>query len=87
MIRATVVADSVSPAGDRLTTLEVTFPRCILAEVNTHRVFSRNSASSRAVPVRKMLEQVKTDPFVPIRWRAAQAGMQGGEILTGTAAY
>jgi hypothetical protein len=82
MIRATVVADSVSPAGHRLTTLEVTFPRMILAEVNTHRVFSRNSASSRAVPVRRMLEQVKEDPFVPLVWRRAAPGMVGGEILT-----
>lgn len=86
MIRATVIADSVSPAGHRLTTLEVTYPRQILAEVNTHRVFSRNSASSRAVPVHRMLEQVKTDPFVPLVWREAKPGMVGGEILTGAAA-
>ena len=48
--RARVLLDSVSPAGVRLTTLEVTFPRFVLAEFNTHRVFSRNSASSRAIP-------------------------------------
>ena len=39
---AKVLADSVSPAGHRLTTLEATFPRFVLAEFNTHRVFSRN---------------------------------------------
>lgn len=82
MIRATVIADSISPAGSRLTTIEATFPRCILAEVNTHRALSRNSASSRAVPVRKMLEQVRANPFIPLRWETAKAGMQGGEPVT-----
>jgi hypothetical protein len=81
MIRAEVIADSISPAGHRLTTIEATFPRQILAEVNTHRSHSRNSASSRAVPVRKMLEQVRTDPFIPLRWQRAQPGMQGGDEL------
>jgi thymidylate synthase ThyX len=81
VIRAEVIADSISPRGDRLTTLQVTFPRCILSEINTHRAFSRNSASSRAVPVRRMLEQVQANPFIPLRWQNAQAGMQGGEDL------
>lgn len=36
---ARVLADSVSPAGIRLTTLEVRFPRFILSEFNTHRMF------------------------------------------------
>lgn len=81
MIRAEVIADSVSPAGHRVTTLQATFPRQILSEVNTHRSHARNSASSRAVPVRKMLEQVKTDPFIPLRWQRAQSGMQGGDEI------
>lgn len=79
MISAKVIADSISPAGHRLTTIEARFPRQILAEVNTHRALSRNSASSRAVPVRKMLDQVKTDPFIPLKWQSARPGMQGGE--------
>ena len=44
-VNAKVVADSVSEAGDRLTTMVVTLPRSALAELNTHRAFSRNSAS------------------------------------------
>lgn len=79
MISAEVIADSISPWGQRLTTIQATFPRQILAEINTHRSHSRNSASSRAVPVRRMVEQVKTDPFIPLRWQSAQAGMQGGD--------
>ena len=52
-IKAEIIADSVNTLGDRLTTFVVTFPRIILAEVNTHRAFSRNSASSRAIPFKK----------------------------------
>ena len=80
-----VLADSVSPRGDRLTTLQVCFPRFILAEVNTHRVLSRNYRSSRAVPVAKLLEEVRTSPFIPSQFTKNQAGMQGGEALTGEA--
>lgn len=74
-IAARVLADSVNPDGQRLTTLEVRFPRFILAEFNTHRVFSRNSASSRAIPVKKQIERVEDDPFVPTRFPVNQPGM------------
>lgn len=80
---ATVIADSVSPAGVRLTTIEVTLHRFVLAELNTHRVFSRNSASSRAIPVRKQLDRVVNDPALPVEFGANQRGMQAGEPLTG----
>lgn len=76
--QAKILADSVSPAGVRLTTFEVTFPRIILAEFNTHRMFSRNSASSRAIPVEKMIRAVQEDPYVPSIWGANQKGMQAG---------
>lgn len=78
---AKVLADSISN-GVRLVTLEVTFPRIILAEVNTHRVFSRCSASSRAIPIEKMIDRVITDPYIPMRWLANKRGMQGGEELS-----
>lgn len=82
---AKVLADSVSPAGHRLTTLEATFPRFVLAEFNTHRVFSRNSASSRAIPVAKQLRRVLEDPYVPIEFGSNQPGMQAGPPLAGAA--
>jgi thymidylate synthase ThyX len=82
---AKVLADSVSPAGHRLTTLEATFPRFVLAEFNTHRVFSRNSASSRAIPVAKQLRRVLDDPYVPIEFGSNKPGMQAGAPLTGKA--
>jgi thymidylate synthase ThyX len=84
-IDATVLADSVSPAGHRLTTLEVTFPRFVLAEFNTHRVFSRNSASSRAIPIVKQLRRVLEHPFVPLEFGSNQPGMQAGPALAGEA--
>lgn len=71
-----ILADSLSPQGVRLTTMQVTFPRIVLAEFNTHRVFSRNSASSRAIPVQKQIQRVLEDPFIPTYWGRNQKGMQ-----------
>lgn len=79
---AKVLCDSMSPDGVRLTTMELTFPRMVLAEFNTHRMFSRNSASSRAIPVEKMLARVKSDPFIPIHWGKNQKGMQAEQELS-----
>lgn len=78
---ARVVADSISTAGHRLTTIEVVMHRFVLAEFNTHRVFSRNSASSRAIPAATILRRVADDPAVPLAWPAEQRGMQGGDDL------
>lgn len=80
---ANVIADSVSPEGHRLTTFEVRFHRFVLAEFNTHRVFSRNSASSRAIPVTKQLAKFIDDPAYPLEWPSEIKGMQGGPELTG----
>lgn len=73
-ISAKIVLDSVSAVtGDRLTTMEITYPRFILAEFNTHRMFSRNSASSRAIPFAKMQENLTA---MPVRFGQANKGMQ-----------
>lgn len=85
---ATVVADSIAPNGSRLATLEICFPRFILAEFNTHRVFSRNSASSRAIPVAKQIERVVNHPFVPVAFPINKPGMRATEYLrSGDAGY
>lgn len=73
--KARILADSVNPYGDRLTTFLLTFPRFLLAEFNSHRAISRNAASSRAVSVAEMLRRVEQDPFVPSVWYANGAGM------------
>ena len=77
-----ILADSASLGGVRLTTMQVTFPRIVLAEFNTHRVFSRNSASSRAIPVEKQIARVMEDPVVPVYWGKNQKGMQAEKELT-----
>lgn len=79
---ARVICDSVSLDGVRLTTIEATYPRIVHAEMMTHRVFSRNSASSRAIPIEKMLKKVKEDPFIPIHWGKNQKGMQAEQELS-----
>ena len=81
-ISAKIIADSISPSGVRITSYVLVFPRMVLAEFNTHRAFSRNSASSRAIPAEKMLEMVMEDPFVPKRWMKDHSGMQGTEYFT-----
>jgi thymidylate synthase ThyX len=80
-ISANIVADSISIHGDRVTTFLLTFPRFILPELNTHRMFSRNSASSRAIPFEKMVKMVEEDPFIPIAWQKDHKGMQGTEYF------
>lgn len=79
---AKVIEDSISPHGDRLTTMEVRLHRYVLAELNTHKAPSRNSASSRAIPLRKQIERVMDEPAIPLVWPSEQSGMQGGEPLS-----
>lgn len=78
---AKVLADSIAPCGSRLTTLEVSYPRFIHSEMLTHRMLSRNSASSRAIPVEKLIQRVVDDPVVPLYIGANQKGMQAGAEL------
>jgi thymidylate synthase ThyX len=83
MISAKIVLDSVGTnASHRITTMELVMPRIVLAEFNTHRIFSRNSASSRAIPFEKMLKVVEDTPFIPIAWQKDHKGMQGTEYIT-----
>lgn len=77
-ISVKIVADSISPQGIRLTTYELQYPRYIHAEIMTHRVFSRNAQSSRAVPVKKALEM---ECVTPIVWGKNVAGMSSVEEL------
>lgn len=81
-ISAKIIADSVNPLGVRITTLELEYPRFIHSELMTHRVFSRNSASSRAIPINKMLETITLNPAKPAHWGKNQPGMQASEELS-----
>ncbi len=84
-IVARVVADSISESGVRLMTYELEFHRYILSEYNTHRMFSRNAASTRAIPLIKMLERIAENPAMPIFYGKNQAGMAAEEELEGEA--
>lgn len=78
---AKIIEDSIATNGKRLVTMQLRYQRFIHAEFMTHRVFSRNASSSRAIPVAKMLEQVRNDPAMPVHWGKNQAGMQADEAL------
>lgn len=74
-ISAEIIADSAYHSS-RITTFELEYPRFIHAEFMTHRQFSRNAASSRAIPIERMHQHVKTNMAMPIHWGRNQAGMQ-----------
>lgn len=79
VIEAKVIEDSISNEGKRLTTMQLVYPRLILAEVNTHRAFSRSSSSTRAIPTEKLADMALDEMVEPIRWGKNQAGMQAQE--------
>ena len=81
MISAKIILDSISKHGDRLITIEATYPRIILPEVLTHREKSRNTASSRAIPSKKMISDVVSKPFIPVEWGKNKPGMFWNESL------
>jgi thymidylate synthase ThyX len=78
---ARILLDSRSPSGARLTTLEVRYPRFIHSEMMTHRVFSRNAASSRAIPIKKMIAAAREEPALPVYWGRNQTGMSAREAV------
>ncbi len=85
MYSTRVLKDSLAPCGKRLTTWELTYPRFVHAELMTHRMFSRNSASSRAIPTEKLMARIREDPALPQWWGKNQSGMQANEELDGAA--
>lgn len=85
MYSTRILKDSLAPCGKRLTTWELSYPRFVHAELMTHRVFSRNSASSRAIPTEKLMARVKGDPALPVFWGKNQSGMQAAAELEGEA--
>ena len=78
---AEIIADSVNPHGERLTTFALRYPRIIHSELMTHRQFSRNASSSRAIPVERFITWVMDDPAMPLEYRQNVKGMQGGELM------
>ena len=83
-ISATIIQDSINKFGKRIITYELEYHRYIHAEFMTHRLFSRNAASSRAIPVDKMHQNILDKPATPIVWQKNQAGMQSNVSLEGS---
>ncbi len=82
MQKAELIKHSIAPNGKTLETWVLTYPRFILSELNTHRQFSRNSASSRAIPMNRMIERIWKETAVPVYWGKNQPGMQAAEELS-----
>lgn len=80
-IEAKIICDSVGPNGVRLTTYVLKYPRFIHSEFMTHRMFSRNASSSRAIPFEKQVDMILADPAMPLEFRENKKGMQAGEAL------
>lgn len=81
MFRAEILADSITEGGQRLTTMKITYPRFVHSEFMTHRRFSRNAASSRAIPVKKMIERILENTAAPIVWGENRRGMEATAML------
>lgn len=81
-IETRILADSINPKGVRLTSFLFTYPRIVHAEVMTHRVFSRNASSSRAIPIARMIERVYGNPAMPEYWGANRPGMAADQELS-----
>ncbi len=82
-IVARLIKDSISQEGVRICTFEIEVFRFIWSELMTHRVFSRNAASSRAIPIANVIQMVRDNPSTPIHFGKNQPGMQANEELTG----
>lgn len=80
-ISAKVICDNISPQDIRLTTMQLRYPKFIHGEFMTHRVFSRNASSSRAIPVERLIQDVLDDPAMPVFWGKNRPGMQAVEEM------
>jgi len=80
-INVKIIADSITEKGERLTTFQLKYPRIIHSELMTHRVFSRSAASNRAIPTKKLIDEIDNDLVLPFKYLMNIPGMQGGAPL------
>lgn len=79
VISAQIIADSINVNTNRITTIKITYPRFVHAEMMTHRALSKNGQSSRAVPIETTIENIEGNPAVPIHWGKNRSGMQADQ--------
>lgn len=80
-IEAKLILDSISPQGIRISTFKLRYPKFIHGEFMTHRVFSRNASSSRAIPFNRLLGDIERDMAFPLKWGREQKGMSAGDYF------
>lgn len=78
-IKVEHVQSSITESGDRIDTLVCEYPYIVHAQLLTHGVFSKNASSARAVPIKKSIEQLRSNP-AEYMWTKNQAGMQGSLV-------
>lgn len=78
---AVILADSTSPLGARITTMQVSYPRFVHAEELRHRMFSRSVSSNRALTTAQVVQGLLDDPVLPIRWGTRSRSMEQGAVL------
>jgi hypothetical protein len=74
-IQAKIIADSINKYGHRLTTYRLIYPRLILSQLNTAKMLSKNTASSRAIKLSENIDRILKDPFIPDSWVKNAPGM------------
>lgn len=72
-----------SPEPTQIVTFMLRYWRAFHGELLTHRVFSRCSGSSRAIPTKKIIAEVWNDPAGPTMWGVNKPGMQSHAELQG----
>lgn len=78
-MKAKILKDSITKNGNRVTTFELEYPRYIHSQIMTHRVASKNCASSRAIPIQKNIDFIKENFEYPM-WTLSKSGMQGDTL-------
>lgn len=81
-VNAKIIAHTRAAGAPDLITLQVRFPWWLLPEMNTHRAFSRNYGSTRAIPISRLIDEANNDPALPVKWTSHLPGMQGGDDLS-----
>ena len=83
-IEVQIIADSIAQNStcsnrNRIVTFSLKYPRFIHAELLTHRMFSRNAASSRAIPVNSMIDIIEQENMKPVHWGKNKKGMSADQ--------
>jgi thymidylate synthase ThyX len=81
-IQANIILDSIDKSGQRLVTMEWTYPRFIHSEIMTHRALSKSASSSRAIPVKRLLQAAMDDPAFFVHIGSNQPGMQASSEVS-----